>query len=320
MSWFPKPYAYGAAAVLVVCAGGAVLIASRPAQKEVSHQSRPTIQAVQRLSLTGLPGNARRGVIVAKVNNTPAGGTQVGINRADVVVEQLVEGGLTRLAVMYQSQLPARVGPVRSGRSTDKGLVLPTRGWLVDSGASWFEQRDLNRHGVRTSHAHEFRVSGRAAPYNLMLAPHRPRNHGKLPPYFNFTDRPNGNSKPASKAVLHFGTAVTTTFTRAGRTWRRSPDLATPKFRPSSVLVLRVRQHWIIDPTTGRPYHDAAMTPVPEQDLTGRGPATLLWHGRAYRGTWRHDRLGAPWHISTGVPIGRTAVELVPRNRSATIR
>ncbi|MGZ4664976.1 MAG: DUF3048 domain-containing protein [Frankiaceae bacterium] len=319
MSWFPKPYAYGAATVLVVCVGAAVLTGSRPTQKEVSHQSRPTIQAVQRFSLTGLPSDARRGVVVVKVNNTPAGGPQVGINKADVVVEQLVEGGLTRLAVMYQSRLPARVGPVRSGRSTDKGLVMPTHGWLVDSGASWFEQRDLNRHGVRTSHAHEFRVSGRVAPYNLMLAPHLPHHSGKLRPYFNFTDRPHGQSKPASKAVLHFG-AVATTFTRAGRTWRRSPDLTQDPFRPTSVLVLRVRQRWIIDPTTGRPYHDAAMTPVPEQDLTGRGPATLLWHGRAYRGTWRHPRLGAPWHVSTGVPIGRTAVELVPRSQSATLR
>jgi hypothetical protein len=327
---FPRRYLYLLIGVLVVALTVGVYAAtqSRPSGQKAaqpSHQAtgpQATIRGkpapASRLSLTGLPGDPRSTVIVVKVNNTSAGGRQSGINDADVVVEQLVEGGLTRLAVMYQSHLPPRVGPVRSGRSTDAGLVLPTRGWLVDSGASWFEQRDLDHQGVRTSHAYEYRTSG-YAPYNLFLSPHLPPKGPALPAYFNFVRRPSGPSRPCTTATLRFG-ATTTTFTRAGQAWARSPDLASPPFRPDSVVIVRVRTRMFIDPTTGRPYHDAAMSPVPVQVLTGSGPATVLWHGRAYRGTWSKASNTAPWHLSTGVPVGRTALELVPVSGSVALR
>ena len=287
--------------------------ATGPSQTLSAKPSPPSV-----LSLTGLPGDARSTVIVVKVDNTGAGAPQYGVQDADVVAEQLVEGSLTRLAVMYQSRLPREVGPVRSGRSTDAGLVLPTRGWLVDSGASWFEQRDLNHQGVHTSHDHTYRTGG-LAPYNLFLSPHLPPKRAPLPPYFNFVREPSGPGRPCRAAVLHFG-AATTTFRRAGATWVRSPDLASRPFRPDSVVIVRARTRWFMDPTTGKPYHDAAMSPVPVQVVTGSGPATVLWHGRAYQGTWSKKDNNAPWHLSTGVPVGRTALELVPTNGSVQLR
>ena len=105
------------------------------------HRAGATELDAKRMSLTGLPGEPNRAPIVVKVNNIAPGGSQLGIDQADIVAEELVEGGLTRIAPMYQSRVPPVVGPVRSLRSTDVGLVLPTHGRLVDSGGSSWERR-----------------------------------------------------------------------------------------------------------------------------------------------------------------------------------
>src|SRR5690349_17298933 len=62
--------------------------------------------------LTGLPdpeGIANhRPAITVKVNNTDAR-AQAGIDQADVVYEEVVEGGITRLAAMFNSHAPDKV-------------------------------------------------------------------------------------------------------------------------------------------------------------------------------------------------------------------
>src|SRR5687768_6397590 len=75
--------------------------------------------------LTGLPrtdeAKLARAALIVKIDNAPKGRPQAGINQADIVVEEGVEGGITRLAVIFHSQDPAAdtVGPVRSARTTD---------------------------------------------------------------------------------------------------------------------------------------------------------------------------------------------------------
>ena len=51
-----------------------------------------------------------------KIDNTPTGQPQYGVDQADVVYEEVVEGGITRLAAIFNSQAPDKVGPVRSVR------------------------------------------------------------------------------------------------------------------------------------------------------------------------------------------------------------
>src|SRR2546423_1509318 len=81
--------------------------------------------------LTGLPdpeGLANhRPAITVKVNNTDAR-PQAGIDQADVVYEEVVETGYTRLAAIFNSHAPDKVGPVRSVRRTDQSIVWPIRG------------------------------------------------------------------------------------------------------------------------------------------------------------------------------------------------
>ena len=62
-------------------------------------------------------------MFVVKIENTASGAPQYGLNKADMVIEELVEGGLTRLAALYYSDLPTKVGHVRSMRDTDIGIA-----------------------------------------------------------------------------------------------------------------------------------------------------------------------------------------------------
>lgn len=62
-------------------------------------------------------------VLVVKIDDTPAAHPQAGIDVADLVYIEQVEGGLTRLAAVFSSVIPIRVGPVRSARITDIELL-----------------------------------------------------------------------------------------------------------------------------------------------------------------------------------------------------
>lgn len=297
-------------ALLAAC-GGAKPAAPRATLPPFNRGSGSELQA-RTMSLTGLPGDSTRTPIVVKVNNIAPGGAQLGIGKADIVAEELVEGGLTRIAPMYQSRVPSLVGPVRSLRSTDVGLVLPTHGPLVDSGGSIWETRYLRVHHVPQLFTGLQRTPDRVPPYNLFLSPHLPpKAPHPLPPYFDFGP-PVGQSVPARTVTLRFSpSSATTTFTARGATWVKSPDLAADPFRPTSLLVIRV--------TTRVNFIDEHGAKVYESMLVGKGPATLFFRGRAYRGTWSHPSFSAPWHISTRVPVGRTAFELVPVQGSVTV-
>jgi hypothetical protein len=69
-------------------------------------------------SLTGLPGEDGP-VLVVKIDDTNPAHPQVGLKSADIVYVEQVEGGLTRLAAVFSSNIPDVIGPVRSARITD---------------------------------------------------------------------------------------------------------------------------------------------------------------------------------------------------------
>lgn len=73
-------------------------------------------------SFTGLPG-VDGPVLVVKIDDTSAAHPQVGLRSADVIYIEQVEGGLTRLAAVFSSSIPAKIGPVRSARISDLELL-----------------------------------------------------------------------------------------------------------------------------------------------------------------------------------------------------
>jgi len=73
-------------------------------------------------ALTGLPG-INGPVLFVKIDDTRQAHPQIGLDSADVIYIEQVEGGLTRLAAIFSNTLPAKIGPIRSARISDIDLM-----------------------------------------------------------------------------------------------------------------------------------------------------------------------------------------------------
>ena len=277
--------------------------------------------------LTGLPvsgdQSASQGhpVLVAKMDNTYSSSPQIGLSKADMVVEELVEGGLTRLAAFYYSTIPGTVGPVRSMRASDIGIVSPVKASVVTSGAASRTIARIKGAGIRyfTEGSKGFaRDSSRSAPYNLFAnltevastikqADARPADYL---PWGTDKDMPKG---PAAKSIAAtFSGGHTTNWVYRGGGYVNENTYAADgdEFPADTVLVLRVQ-------VGDAGYLDPAGNHVPETKFTGQGAAMLFHDGRVVRGTWKKNDLGSPLTLSTKagkltVPAGHTWIELVP--------
>ena len=62
-------------------------------------------------------------IVVVKIDDTPQAHPQVGLDKADLIYIEQVEGGLVRLAAIFSTQIPNAIGPVRSARISDIDLL-----------------------------------------------------------------------------------------------------------------------------------------------------------------------------------------------------
>jgi hypothetical protein len=83
-----------------------------------SFVKKVTQAEVEKNVLTNLPGT-NGPVLAVKIDDTNAAHPQVGLNSADVIYIEQVEGGLTRLAAIFTDKIPDLIGPVRSARISD---------------------------------------------------------------------------------------------------------------------------------------------------------------------------------------------------------
>lgn len=109
-----------AAAVFAVVSIGIVVLGV------VSPTSAPQISGLTNLFKDKEPVNSLSGrvgsdgpILVVKIDDTPAAHPQAGLEDADLVYIEQVEGGLTRLAAVFSSKIPNVIGPVRSARISD---------------------------------------------------------------------------------------------------------------------------------------------------------------------------------------------------------
>jgi hypothetical protein len=263
-------------------------------------------------------------VLVAKMDNTASSQPQVGLSQADMVVEELVEGGLTRLAVFYYSHVPRIAGPIRSMRASDIEVVSPVHASMVTSGAApptlaRIRAAHIRFYGQATDGM--YRSPDRAAPYNLFVnlrkvAAVARRKEAKAPPNYlawgSAKDLPQG--RKVTKIRARFSIAHTTEWVfRNGRYHNTNSNApARDQFPATNVLVLRVREG-------DAGYLDPAGNHVPETLLRGSGNALLFHNGRMVAATWHKGK--APTSTiklttKTGqkleVPAGHTWIELVP--------
>mgnify|MGYP001020639627 CR=1 FL=1 len=82
------------------------------------------------------PALLERMPAAVKISNSPIARPQSGLSRADVVIEHLAEGDITRFTAIFHSQNAERIGSVRSARLIDLELPALFDAYLVYSGAS----------------------------------------------------------------------------------------------------------------------------------------------------------------------------------------
>ena len=321
--------AVGAVVALAACGGGeesepeaaglAPRIASQPNGKKADPDTWPLT------GLTVADGDSAKQphpVLVLKMDNTASSAPQVGLGSADLVVEELVEGGMTRLAAFFYSAIPGDAGPVRSMRASDIGIVSPVDGDMVTSGAAAVTISRIARAGIdffAEGDAGFYRSGSRSAPYNLFTdlrevataAKQKNSRPADYLPWGPADDLAPGQRAGTLAASFSGGHTTTWTFRDGHYVNQNSYAASGDTFDADSVLVLRVA-------VGDAGYRDPAGNPVPETTLVGRGDAMLFHDGRLVRGTWRKEELGAPLDLSTkgvdlGVPPGRVWIELVPR-------
>ena len=290
--------------------------------------------------LTGRPlpnGRPANPVFVVKIENTEGGAPQYGLNKADMVMEELVEGGLTRLAAFYYSRLPSKVGHVRSLRDTDIGIAAPVGGQVVASGGAAGTYRRVQRAGIKV-----FSEDGGAPgfssdpnkvrPYNRLINLKTVAKKAKaskiLGPYLPWTAKnssattpaPSGTTpaappqKKATKAAVRFSNSTATSWKLAGGTWQRTNGHAAAgqDFKANTMIVMFCK-------VGDAGYTDPAGNPVPETKLEGKGRA-MVFHGNTVTDVeWLKPSLEESITFSTkaGEPFtiapGRVFFELVPQ-------
>lgn len=114
---FRKQATIGVALILTLVA---FLSFSRP--DSFAPLKNPFVKSEPINSLSGLPGGDGP-ILVVKLDDTPSAHPQIGIEEADIVYIEQVEGGLTRLAAVFSSKIPQRIGPIRSARISDIELL-----------------------------------------------------------------------------------------------------------------------------------------------------------------------------------------------------
>ena len=127
-----------AALVLASCSGGD----DAAAAKHTTTTAAPTTTTAPppTAPLTGLEdptgASLKRPAASLKVENTEFARPQAGLDQADVVYEEVVEGGITRFVAIFNSQVPDVIGPVRSVRAMDADIVWPLGGIFAFSGGT----------------------------------------------------------------------------------------------------------------------------------------------------------------------------------------
>jgi hypothetical protein len=284
--------------------------------------------------LTGLPASSaqavRRPSLAVKIDNVDGAWPQAGLNRADIVFDILVEGGLTRLMAVYQSNSSPLVGPIRSARPVDAFLTRLLRGgFLAFSGASPGEMRPVRKHSHAVliyddkDSAPFRRTSDHADPHNLFSSTarlrsafHRVAPHAPGPPPM-FTHDPKAPFGPRTHKAMVPYPAASAGWAWTGHGYVRSqdghPDLLMNHTRVSAdnVVIMSVK---IVG--TGIFESNGAEDPLPV--TTGSGRLWVLRNGVRVTGTWQRADISTPLHLYDPhhhrIPLepGRTWVELMP--------
>ena len=319
---------------LVACGGGS---SGGGEAKPTSSPPPP-----KRCPLTGqLPSGGQdvdRVALAVKIDNVDVGRPQAGLDRADLVIEETVEGGLTRLFVVFQCDKASSVGPIRSARTTDAALLRLLDGAVFGySGANPKAIKPVaaTSHAVLLSYDDNptlyHRDNSREAPHNVFTSTETLVKAGLKkddsldapPALFTYGDL-GAAGKPAKSVSLRWSPDASADWTWSSSHWLRTqngtPDVLTNHHRVSADNVVLMR---ITTKDTG--IRDVAGNPSPDDVVVGKGKVWVFRDGKVVVGTWKRSDIGSPMTLqdAQGKPIalaaGKTWVELLPKNATVSL-
>lgn len=321
--------------VTAACGGGK---APQPAASVTPTSTVVSEGAVERrpiAPLTGLPDASEaapsRPSVAVKIDNAPQARPQAGLDVADVVYEEVVEGGVTRFIAVFHSQAPDLAGPVRSVRPMDPSVLAAHRGLVAYSGGipafvSMMRKapvQDVNVDVATDAYSWD---KSRPAPHNTFVSPTRllPKAKGdyKDPPRAMFDYRGAGDAfgdADAHHVAIPYSPRQTSVYDwdAASGTWRRTSNgtahvtASKTRIAPENLVIQFVRTHTLN-------YVDQSGSKVVEAEVTGRGDAWILSGGRITRGRWSKssDSAATRFTDADGSPVklapGRTWVHFAP--------
>ena len=270
----------------------------------------------------------RRPLAVKIGNGDSKDRPQAGLAAADIVYEVLVEAGFTRLIAVFHSEIPTRIGPVRSARSSDfdilEDLATP---YLATSGANSTVLREMRQAaregtlidvGAMRMSAPYSRDRSRPAPHNLYFSYESlgggdpeslPGGPLDAPPEVLFEyESPNPPGLPGAAGVTVayttlYGGEVSHVWDDHLGGWVRIQDgtlhttetaFGLGEIAPANVVVLSM------------PYGTSAADRRSPQALSyGSGDALVLTSGSVHEAFWERteDRIGFRFRDAAGNPL-----------------
>ena len=259
-------------------------------------------------------------ILAVKIDDTSMARPQIGLEKADLVYIEQVEGGLTRLAAIFSSVIPTEIGPVRSARISDID-ILSQYGKVVFaySGAqrlmlTVISQANLWDYGAQKSSPTIYtRDSSRPAPYNMVLradllmdkvvADARDVAISKTPGW-SFGEAPKGGVAIDAVAVRWPASRYEATWSKSENRWLLSnkgvPDMAADGSQlGASTFVI---QNVVMSNSIYRS-SDGGYTPLSE--TIGSGTGYVLRDGKSYKAAWNRPTAesGTTWTLADGSEI-----------------
>lgn len=269
--------------------------------------------------LTGTPG-INGPVLFVKVDDTQPAHPQIGLDSADVIYIEQVEGGLTRIAAVFSNKLPPLIGPVRSARISDIDLMANYgRVGLAYSGAQSrflpvLRAANIEDIGADTEPASIFsRDPARIAPTNMVLTPeallhksiaveHRQIVSAKSVGW-EFGPLPIGGSAIISAEIKWPAATYKVVWSAGSGKWKiiynGLPDIAADGAQLGSPTFLI--QKVSITPSI---YHDHNGSYTPFSNTTGSGTGYLLRDGEEIPVFWNRATAtdATTWTLKDGSP------------------
>lgn len=276
-------------------------------------------------------------VLILKIDNSPGARPHTGLQAADIVYVEEIEGGYNRFVAVYSSNMPREVGPVRSARITDLDIV-------AKFGRAAFGYSGAQSRLIPALKAANFiDVSGLTGPAGWVRSPER------VGPY-DFMARPAGLLERAAQigevstakdiglrfdsAPMNGGWSVTQVdvkypASKVGFTWDATekgwtvlldgkPDIDTYSNKPvtaSTVLVPIVKQ-------SSSGFIDKWGGVTPKQETVGEGAVMVLRDGKAMWARWSRPTLADGMSITKDgqtVPLAPGQIWFVLTDRATKI-